>query len=102
LKYLKTFSSSRKNCHVNWFGSKLGMRTSRGYYESDIVINRGNMDIEICLNGDYMEEALSQFKDKVTIYVGSDKSPLILRSETDADNTALVLPVKLRDRLFQA
>jgi DNA polymerase-3 subunit beta len=101
LKYLKTFVPAKTKCLVNWFENKVCLETSQGYYESEVVINRGNMDIEICFNGDYMREALSQFKDKVTIYTGSDKSPMMLISESDVNNIALVLPVRLKNILFK-
>ena len=101
LKYLKTFTAAKEKFYVSWFENKLGLKNSRGYYESEIAVNNGNMDMEICFNGDYMREAFSQFKEKVKIYAGSENSPMILTSETDHSNTAIVLPLRIKNKLFQ-
>jgi hypothetical protein len=47
-----------------------------------------------------MQEAFSQFTGKVNVNIISLLRRMILTSESDENNIALVLPVNLKERLF--
>jgi len=100
LKYLNTFTTAREKSYVSWFDNKLGLKNGQGYYETEVNVS-GSMAEEIMFIGVHMQEALSKFKgDSVKIYIDGT-SPLLLASETDSENTALLIQTKPKDRLFQ-
>ena len=100
LKYLRTFAPEKKKFKVSWYEDKLGFKPAGGYYESEIAVE-GEMDIELQFNGNYMLEALAQFEGTVIINSGNSFSQIILTSETDRSNTAIVSTLRNGDKLFQ-
>jgi len=97
LKYLQTFSDNKSNYEISWYRNTLGFKNCHGYYESSAGVSGGNMDVEIGFNGNFMQEAFSQFKGTVKINIHSIMKPMILTSESDDNNIALVLLLKLKE-----
>jgi|GEM_PF-3319265 len=93
LKYLKIFFDAKSEKRVHWHNNKIGVETASGYFESEVNVE-GQMDVEMAFNADYMLDGLGQFKNKVSIHIGNNTSPMLLTSEDDADNIALVLPMR--------
>lgn len=101
IKYLKTFygKATVKTNPVVWNNDRLKFINSTGVYESDVEVN-GEFDFEIGFNMDYLTDALTQFKTKaVDISVCNNLSPIVLTSEGD-ENTALLLPVRVKESYF--
>ena len=98
LKYLDTFQKG-KGVGVSWFDGNLGLKNSSGYFESEVNV-RGIMPVEMCFNGRYMREALSQFGEEAKVYLEKETKPMIL-SDGANNNIAVVLPIRGEEKLFQ-
>ena len=100
VKYLKIFAPSKEKFDIAWFKDKLGFKTAGGYHESEVDVD-GDMDIELQFNGSYMLDALAQFKRNIIINTGNSMSQIIITSEADPNNTAIVSPVRPVTKLFE-
>jgi len=96
LKYLKNFVENKEKNPVRFDDGKLCIKNSKGEFAAKVDI-QGNVNTVYGFNIQYMMDGLSQFKDsdEITIKSGNAYSPIILTD--NADNLALVLPVRLKD-----
>jgi len=97
LKYLKTFLNNKTD-YIAWRGDCLRYNSSEGEYEASIEA-QGEFNYTIGFNVEYMLDCLTQFKDKVEVYMGERNVHPILFKQ--GDNTALVLPCRLKEDPFE-
>ena len=99
LKYLKTIAPGK--IEAQWYKNKIGAEADKGEYESEVYAI-GEMPFEIAFNIDYMIEALCRFKNKVIITLDSEIKPMMITSEEDINNVALILPVRPKtNKMFE-
>lgn len=96
LKYLSTFVNSSNKEPVRLFNGDFEIKTQNGNYSTKVNVNQDTMDSPIGFNIKYFMEGLSQFNtNKVSISHGGNTQPVLITSEDDSNNMALVLPVRL-------
>ena len=90
------FVENKEKNPVRFDDGKLCIKNSKGEFAAKVDI-QGNVNTVYGFNIQYMMDGLSQFKDsdEITIKSGNAYSPIILTD--NADNLALVLPVRLKD-----
>ena len=96
LKYLKTFIKKSTD-YIAWNGSCIKYNSSEGEYEANIEM-QGAFDYTIGFNVNYMLDCLTQFEGEIEVYMGeTNVNPMLFKQ---GDNTALVLPCRLKEDPF--
>ncbi len=102
LKYLKTFLVPEDK-RVAWYKDRIAAQNSEGYFESSFSLT-ADLPFEIQFNCDYMIQALSQFEGTARIRLVEGTAgirlehfthPIVVTSEQDENNLALVLPMNI-------
>jgi len=96
LKYLKTFIEKATD-YIAWNGNRIKYNSSEGEYEANIEM-QGDFDYTIGFNASFMLDCLTQFEGEIEAYMGDrNVNPMLFKQ---GDNTALVLPCRLKEDPF--
>lgn len=96
LRYLKEFVRTKGDYSTAFVDGRLVIQTAAGQYSADLGLGPA-CRIETAFDLRFMKEALEQFDgaEYVTLQIADAPMPIFL-SEDSGENTALVLPVRLR------
>ena len=96
IRYLDGCSRGMKAPYVFFDGEALFLRNGNSEYSVFLDVE-GKCEIQYAFDLPYMKDALEQFAGEETIRISviSKFAPIVIRS--DSSNTALLLPVRMRD-----
>lgn len=96
LHYLKEFVRAKGDYSTAFIGGRVAIQTAAGRYSAELRLG-ADCRIETAFDLRFMKEALEQFSgaEYVTLQIADAPMPIFL-SEDSGENTALVLPVRMK------